>query len=49
VIPQAHRRYLPPETPPREPLSSLFIGVVGILLVAFALLWLLPTLRAAHP
>jgi hypothetical protein len=29
-------------SPPRESLSSLFIGVVGILLVAFALLWLLP-------
>jgi hypothetical protein len=35
-------RYLPPETPPRESLRSLVLGVVGILLVAIALLWLLP-------
>lgn len=41
----ARPRYLPPETPPREPLSSLFIGVVGILLVAFALLVILPGAR----
>ena len=36
-------KYLPPET--RESLSSLFIGVVGILLVAFALLVILPGAR----
>jgi hypothetical protein len=39
----AHPRYLPPET--REPLCSLFIGVVGILLVAFALLVVLPVAK----
>ena len=44
MTPQAHRGpYLPPET--RESLSSLFIGVVGILLVAFALLVVLPVAK----
>ena len=43
--PMAHRRYLPPETPPRESLSSLFLGAVALLLVAFALLVVLPVAR----
>ena len=36
--------HLPPETP--ESLSSLFLGAVALLLVAFALLVVLPV---AHP
>ena len=42
----AHRHpFLPPEIPPREPLSSLAIGTAALLLWAIALLWLLPVAK----
>jgi hypothetical protein len=40
--PHAHRRYLPPEEPERERLSSALIGVAAIVVWAFVLAVLLP-------
>ena len=40
----AHPRYLPPATPPRESPLQLLAGCVGLLLVIFALAWLLPVM-----
>lgn len=41
MIPHAHRRYLPPAEPPREPLALTLVAFAGVALfiAAVLLLW----------
>jgi hypothetical protein len=44
VTPHAHRHYLSPPEPPREPLATPFIGGAALVLVFFFLCFLLPVM-----
>jgi hypothetical protein len=40
VTPHAHRRYLPPAEPPREPLALTLLAFAGVVLFVLAVIWL---------